>query len=83
MLGLRKPPATLDFRDAEFDGGEVNFTSFDAAGGVITFSGLWLADTNVRFAHGNMRRLLIVLWRLHIQPGEGTVKLQVADSATQ
>lgn len=76
MLGLRKPPATLDFRDAEFAGGEVNFTSFGAAGGVITFAGLGLADTNVRFEDGDMRRLLIVLWHLHIQPGDGTVEFE-------
>jgi hypothetical protein len=72
-LGLDLPPATLDFMDAYLEAGEIAFNVLDADGGVISFNGIYLQNTEIRFCTGRMNNLLILLWRLHVQPGSGAV----------
>jgi hypothetical protein len=76
MLGLEKPSATLDFCDARFDGGEVHFTYLHAAGGVISFAGLQLTDTTVRFTQCAIFDLLVVVWNMRTQPGTGSFQFE-------
>lgn len=57
--GLYLPAATLDFVDANLEAGEIAFNVLDANGGVISFNGMYLKNTSIRFREVSTRSLMI------------------------